>query len=234
MNRKLAIGVCALALLALLAYSLERTAWLFQQFESWWLAAYAAAVVVELAAVALIVGASAIAGLDKSAQAWANRALFTVLIVQAFANLSAGYLRGGSATLAQFGSDVWALRVTAALMVATNLAVPILILCLSKLTERLLSAPLPATGETPVITVQAPAQMALQAPARAALPLETSAPVARTRSVRRKRVTIPLHNDDGSARWPCPQCGAALASGRAVGAAKTNGGCKTCRKAADQ
>lgn len=232
MNKKLAIIVCALALVALLAYSLERTAWLFGRFESWEFAAYAAAVVVELTAVALIVGASALAGLDKSAQAWANRALLAVLSVQALANLSAGYLRGGALTLAQFGADRSAYMVASALWLVTNLAVPALILCLSKLCERLLSAPLRAVPEAPLITVQAPAQKALEAPARAALALETSVPVARTRSVRRKRVTIPLHNDDGSARWPCPSCGAALASGRAVGAAKTNGGCKTCRRPA--
>lgn len=30
-------------------------------------------------------------------------------------------------------------------------------------------------------------------------------------------------------RYPCPHCGAALASGRAVGAAKTNGYCQYCK-----
>lgn len=231
MNKRVAIGACVVALLALLAYSLERTAWLFQRFESWTLAAYAAAVVVELTAVALIIGASALAGLDTTARAWANRALLAVLSVQALANLSAGYLRGGSATLAAFGSDRSAYMVASALWLVTNLAVPALILCVSKLCERLLSAPLRAIPETPIITVQAPAKRALEAPARAALALETSAPIARTRSVRRKRKAIPIYNDEGSPRWPCPKCGAALASGRAVGAAKTNGGCKTCRRA---
>lgn len=100
MSRRLlttAIGLTALALAALLAYSLERTAWLFGRFEDWTPAAYAAAGVVELAAVALIVGASALAGLAPAARAWANRALLAVLSVGALANLSAGYLRGGAA-----------------------------------------------------------------------------------------------------------------------------------------
>src|SRR5688572_21979721 len=98
MNRKIltvAIGVNALALVALLGYSIERTAWLFDLFEDWTEAAVAAAVVVELAAVALLVGAGALSHLDAAARAWANRALVAVLSVQALANLSAGYLRGG-------------------------------------------------------------------------------------------------------------------------------------------
>ncbi|MGI0025835.1 MAG: hypothetical protein ACREA4_11935, partial [Nitrososphaera sp.] len=88
-----AIIMTSFALACLLLYSLERTAWLFGRFETWTPAAYAAAGVVELAAVALIVGASALAGLAPAARAWANRALLAVLSVGALANLSAGYLR---------------------------------------------------------------------------------------------------------------------------------------------
>lgn len=144
-NKKLlitAIVVTSLALAALLAYSIERTAWLFGRFEDWAPAAYAAALVVELAAVALIVGASALAHLDRAARAWANRALVAVLSVGALANLAAGYLRGGRATLAQFGSAAeWApYGVAASLWLTTNLAIPGLILCLSKLLERLVVA----------------------------------------------------------------------------------------------
>lgn len=145
MNKKLlttAIVVTFLALAALLGYSIERTAWLFGQFEteSWWLAAYAAAIVVELAAVALIVGAGALAHLDAAARAWANRALVAVLSVGALANLSAGYLRGGHKVLWAFGGGYASLAVAASLWLVVNLAVPGLILCLSKLLERLIHA----------------------------------------------------------------------------------------------
>jgi hypothetical protein len=130
-----------LALLALLGYSLERTAWLFARFETQLELAYAAAVVVELAAVALIAGASAIAGLDLAARAWANRALLAVLSTQALANLAAGYLRGGQATLGLFGSTWPAYAVASTLWLVVNLSVPALVLCLSKLLERLIASP---------------------------------------------------------------------------------------------
>jgi hypothetical protein len=144
MNRKilvLAIITTGIALLALLVYSIERTSWLFGLFETWQPAAYAAALVVELAAVALLVGAGALAHMDMQARAWANRALLAVLSVAALANLSAGYLRGGRSTLAQFaGDERAAYAVAASLWFVTNLAVPGLILCLSKLLERLIAA----------------------------------------------------------------------------------------------
>ena len=138
----LALVVNALALIALLAYSLERTAWLFQRFEVDQMLPIAAAVVVEVAAIGLLIGAGAIAQLDSAARAWANRALVAVLSVQALANLSAGYLRGGRATLALFAgsNDNATYAVAATLWFAVNLAVPGLILCLSKLMERLLFA----------------------------------------------------------------------------------------------
>lgn len=156
MSRRLlssAIGVTALALTALLIYSLERTAWLFGRFEVWEPAAYAAAGVVELAAVALIVGASALAGLAPAARAWSNRALLAVLSVGALANLSAGYLRGGAATLAAFGGDWAAYAVAAALWLCTNLAVPGLILCLSKLLEQLIIAHACARANDPAAEI---------------------------------------------------------------------------------
>jgi len=151
-NRKLLIAATiatGLALIALLGYSIERTQWLFSLFETWAPAAWAAAIVVELAAVALLIGAGALSALDLQARAWANRALVAVLSVQALANLTAGYLRGGRQALLLFGaSDVplpWLgvdarYAVAAALWFAVNLAVPGLILCLSKLAERLIAA----------------------------------------------------------------------------------------------
>lgn len=144
---QIAIGATIISLLALLAYSLERTVWLFSLFEERAWLAFAAAVVVELAAVALLAGAGIIATLNDEARAWANRALAAVLSVQALANLSAGYLRGGQGTKglwgvdsAWFGYTVAGYLVTAALWLVTNLAVPALILCLSKLLEQMLSA----------------------------------------------------------------------------------------------
>lgn len=136
-----AILASFLALVALLAYSLERTAWLFTQFEQQQELAYAAAVVVELAAVALIAGSGAIGHLDQTARAWANRALIAVLSTQALANLSAGYLRGGRALLLLLDPEGGgaAYAVAAALWLVINLSVPALVLCLSKLLERLLA-----------------------------------------------------------------------------------------------
>lgn len=145
MNRKtltFAILINTVALLALLGYSLERTAWLFQRFEVDTVLPVVAAVVVELAAISLLVGAGAMAQLDKAARAWSNRALGAVLSVQALANLSAGYLRGGHATLVLFQGEApnATYAVAAALWLSVNLAVPALIFFLSKLLERLIAA----------------------------------------------------------------------------------------------
>mgnify|MGYP001585291907 FL=1 len=125
----------AIALLCLLVYSLERTAWLFELFEESPERATAAAVVVELAAVALIAGAGA---LDDKSKPWASRALLAILSVQALGNLSAGYLKGGVATLEKFGSNNSAYVVAATLWLVANLAVPWLVFCLSKLMEQLI------------------------------------------------------------------------------------------------
>lgn len=171
MNRKpliVAASSTALALIALLAYSLERTAWLFGLFEETPPLAVAAAVVVELAAVALLAGGGALAAIDDRARAWANRALLAVLSVQALANLSAGYLRGGHRTMQAFGDGWAAYVVAAALWLVTNLAAPGLILCLSKLLERLLAH-----------LAAAPAAVADTAPAETADPPQTPpAPLA--------------------------------------------------------
>jgi hypothetical protein len=206
--RKTAIIATALALLALLAYSLERSAWLFGLFEQWSVLALAAAIVVELAAVALIVGAGALATIDASARAWANRALLAVLSVQALANLSAGYLRGGTNVLAQFGAGSRAAyAVAAVLWLVTNLAIPGLILCLSKLLERLIAAPVPVAQ--PAITISAPEVPAL-AVEHPALP-EHAEPVALLPS------------------FACPRCQAPLRSKQALGAAVKNKHCPECK-----
>jgi hypothetical protein len=152
-----------LALIALLAYSLERTTWLFALFEVDDTLPLFAAIVVEFAAVALLVGAGA---LDKDARAWANRALGAVLSVQALANLAAGYLRGDWEALGKFGEGWAAYAVTSTLWLVTNLAVPALVLFLSKLLERLIAALVERDGvvtvqsgvdETPVVQALTPA-----------------------------------------------------------------------------
>jgi hypothetical protein len=137
-----AIAVTTLALAALLMYSLERTAWLFSQYETWPAAAIAAAVVVELCAIALIVSASALARLDTRARAWANRALGVVLAVSALANLAAGFLRGGRLVGQLFapGNELALWALSAVLLLTTNMAIPALIFFLSKLLERLVDA----------------------------------------------------------------------------------------------
>jgi hypothetical protein len=144
MNKRIlwaAIAVNALALAGLLVYSLERSIWLFSLYEEWSTPAIAAAAVIEVAAVALIISAGALELLDPAARAWSNRALGAILSVQALANLTAGYLRGGRQALALFGpDDLAAYSVGAVLWLVTNLAVPVLVLSLSKLLERLIAA----------------------------------------------------------------------------------------------
>ena len=170
---QIGIGATVIALLLLLLYSLERTTWLFGLFEQSQELAMAAAVVVELAAVALLAGAGTIAGLDKPARAWANRALLAVLSVQALANLSAGYLRGGSATLERFDGSWPAYAVAAALWLVTNLAVPWLVLCLSKLLEQMLGK----LGTLPVEQKRTPTARLAPVMAHSAVPETVSASV---------------------------------------------------------
>jgi hypothetical protein len=135
-----------LAIVGLLAVSLDRTAWLFQFYEQgqehgWWLG-LAAAIVVELAAVALIAGDAAVEHLDRKAVAWANRSLVLILGVQWIANLAAGFLRGGTTAIALFGDVAVPFAVIggdaryAVASVAwlfTNSAIPGLIFCFAKL-----------------------------------------------------------------------------------------------------
>jgi hypothetical protein len=202
--------IVALALVLLLIYSFERTSWLFKLFEQEVYPAYAAALVVEVAAVALIAGAGAIAQLDSTARAWANRALLAVLSVQALANLSAGYLRGGRTTLAQFGTadDYAAYAVASTLWLVANLAVPALVLCLSKLLERLIGKLLHVTATAEAM--QAP----ITRPLMPALAQERHVPSVERASVALDRI--------------CPGCGRALSAGQ-YGAAKRYGYCGECK-----
>ena len=255
--RRIPIIATLAALLGLLAYSLERTIWLFQRFEVAAEPAIAAAVVVELAAVALIVSSGA---LPPSARPWGNRALLAVLSVQALANLSAGYLRGGRATLALFGAadDPSAYAVASTLWFVTNLAIPGLTLSLSKLLEHLITSALEAlperldAAEAPrVVSDSTPAPQALfQAlplPALVAEPaerltllaelFEAQAPQAVASDKALEPPTGP--SDPPSAalepaeppRYACPRCRAPLKSKQARGAAVANGHCPSCKEA---
>ena len=141
-----AIGV---ALVALLVYSVERSAWLLSMYEavaveggdtSGPALAMAAALVAELGAIALIVGEAAIGlvGNERTARRlarWAGFGLLLVLSLQSVAGLVAGYTRGGDRMLATLGggNDSARFWVAAVALLLGNLVVPGLILSLSKI-----------------------------------------------------------------------------------------------------
>ena len=198
----------ALALLGLLAYSLERTIWIFGLFEVQHAPAVAAAVVVELSAVALIMSAWS---LPVHARPWGNRALLAVLSVQALANLSAGYLRGGRQSLALFGTpdEPSAYAVASVLWLVTNLAIPGLTLSLSKLLEQLIKSALVALPE------------------RSSAPIEGMVDLEAPPTAQALFQALPTLDPLG---YACPHCGAALAKKQQIGAAKRNGYCPACKE----
>lgn len=256
------IGVTSLALILLLIYSFERTSWLFGLFEQWRLAAQAAALVVEVAAVALLVSAGALAHLDARARAWSNRALVAVLSISGLANLAAGFLRGGRSTLALFDTvstptGAWsAYAVAAALWLVTNLSVPALILCLSKLLEQMLSAYVSLAGsaaheDDSYIGAQpgyAPARvmdqptypapvLSVRPSARVEMPRGASdAPMTdagRTDGQRTATKTAHEKEDvlvlaETTRAYSCEACGAILTLGQ-YGASKRHGHCHQCK-----
>ena len=172
--------------------------------------------------------------------------------MQALANLSAGYLRGGQATLALFGTadEPSAYAVAAVLWLVTNLAIPGLTLSLSKLLEQLIKSALetlpkrletteaPEIGSQPSPLSQAVWQALPLAPLLAVEPerlelldtlLSTDAPQAAVLEF----PSVPLAPEQH--RYPCPHCKRPLANKQAMGAAAKNGhclGCKAERKAA--
>ena len=248
--RRIPIIATLAALLGLLAYSLERTIWLFQRFEVAAEPAIAAAVVVELAAVALIVSSGA---LPPSARPWGNRALLAVLSVQALANLSAGYLRGGRATLALFGAadDPSAYAVASTLWFVTNLAIPGLTLSLSKLLEHLITSALEvlpacldardeATPDYPPAAIATSPlvasvldwqilplkQLSTEPAARLELLAEFFEPQAPASTPSTEVLGVPEPE-----RYACPHCSAVLASKQARGAAVKHGHCPSCKGA---
>lgn len=156
-----------LALLALLVYSLDRTSWLLAQYElaqpgtlAEWIGlsplalGVAAALVIEVGAVALVAGD--VLALERSAiKRYATAGLAVVLSVQALANLLAGFLRGYAsvqATLVASGVQQPTAQAVAGLSwVLSSAAVPALIFILSKLAAHVvrlaLSAPQPRLAE---------------------------------------------------------------------------------------
>jgi hypothetical protein len=187
MNKRIiyaiAAGVAA-AIVALLAYSLDRTAWLFTLYEGTTPNAadlgWAAALVVELAVVALVAGDGAAEALelDKTARerlrSWAGRGLAAVLLVQVLANLLAGYLRGAGELARLLGATSgpagWAaFAIGAVVWAATNALAPLLIFYLAKVEAQLVRLLIlaPAAGPVPVALEvrDEPALEALPAPA---------------------------------------------------------------------
>jgi hypothetical protein len=211
----------------------------------------AAALVIEVGAVALV-GGDVLALERSKIQRYATAGLFVVLAVQALANLLAGYLRGYAsvkATLEAHGaSGTAAWWIAGISWVLSSAAVPALIFILSKLAAHVLrlamSAPQTAAREESdqrsegaqersgiEIADDAPSS----APAPASAPLtgsEDQALVSLGASVEEDRSVAQAVSAPGIIaldRYPCPHCNRALASGRAVGAAKTNGYCQHCK-----
>lgn len=142
-------GLLFVALVLLLIYSLDRTSWLLAQYElsqADTLAAYlglsplalgvAAALVIEIGAVALVAG-DVLAIRHPEIKRYASAGLAVVLAVQALANLLAGFVRGYQAVLntltAHHASADIAWWVAGISWILSSVAVPALIFLLSKL-----------------------------------------------------------------------------------------------------
>lgn len=235
-----------LALLALLIYSLDRTSWLLAQYElsqpgtlANWLElsplalGVAAALVIEVGAVALVAGD--VLALEKSAiKRYATAGLVTVLAVQALANLLAGFLRGWStveqALIAKAVTADLAWWIAGLSWVLSSAAVPALIFILSKLAAhvvRLAVSAQSATQNQPQENAQERSGTA-QAPEVVS---QITEEVERSQNGAHDRALEPLTALalEAPTRHPCPHCGQPLNSGRAVGAAKTNGFCQYCK-----
>ncbi len=214
-----------LALLALLVYSVERSAWLLSMYEAVAIegkdtsgpaVAMAAALVAELGAVALIVGEAAI-GLVANERAakrlarWAGFGLLLVLSLQSVAGLVAGFTRGGDRMLATLGAGNESARfaVAAVALLLGNLVVPGLILALSKIAAILV-------GE---LVTLAPAESARSAPSLnyawarpaepAAVPIYVE-PAAQTQGFTTQSAQTPAPERTEPAKdRTCKYCGAA-------------------------
>lgn len=142
-------GIIGAALLALLAYSIERSAWFLSLYElptdEGKQLALLAALVAEAGAVALIVAEGSLSLIDRrtatSIRHWASGGLVVMLALQSVAGLIAGYVRGGARMLDTLGDGQPTARfaVAAVALLLGNLAVPALILALSKIAALLVS-----------------------------------------------------------------------------------------------
>lgn len=151
-------SIIGAALLALLAYSIERSAWLLSLYElptdEGKQLALLAALVAESGAVALIVAEGSLSLLNRDTARqlarWAHFGLVIMLALQSVAGLVAGYTRGGARLLDTLGSGepIARFAVAAVALLLGNLAVPALILALSKiaalLVGQLVTLPAPA------------------------------------------------------------------------------------------
>lgn len=235
-----------LALLSLLIYSLDRTSWLLAQYElsqpdtlAAWLGlsplalGVAAALVIEVGAVALVAG-DVLAIHHSAIKRYATAGLAVVLSVQALANLLAGFLRGWAtvdgALAAHDVSAGIAWWVAGLSWVLSSAAVPALIFILSKLAAHVLRLAVSAKSA-------ASDQRSEGAQERSGTTVGTDPPIRAT-----GWLTAPLSAFDDRPldplsdeaviplnRYACPHCFAPLSSGRAVGAAKTNGYCPVCK-----
>jgi hypothetical protein len=157
-RRALAIvaALVGAGLAVLLVYSLDRTAWAFTIYETGQANAehlgWNAALVLEIAAVALIIGMSAVGVLPAPysgyVRRWAGPCLAAILAVQVSANMTAGFLRGSlpmyrelAATGMVAGPALWAAyAVQAALWFSVNGIIPLLIFGLAKIEAQLVGA----------------------------------------------------------------------------------------------
>ena len=176
MSRRSLWGIAALitmATLALMLYSLDRTAWIFMLYETGrpnaQLLGYIAAVVMELAVVGLIASEGAADALPIDAESrrvlrsWAARGLVMVLATQAVANLVVGFLRGAAALrealLAAGPDEGWQYHALGGVIwLLANGLIPALIFGFSKMQARifrLLIATQPATATAATSAVAA-------------------------------------------------------------------------------
>lgn len=178
------IGIAGLAILALMVYSIDRTAWVFGLFEGDRAYAHefglAAAIVIELAGIAFIIAeATAV----KQIRFWVVLGLAAILIVQTLANLIAGALRGFDTIASALPTNGWATAWALALWAFANALIPALIFILSKIEAYLvryyLTVPATVVVTQPVARaaqIAAPAVAALSQPV--AEPAQDVAPVS--------------------------------------------------------
>jgi hypothetical protein len=212
-------GAIAVALLALLVYSIDRSAWLMALYETGQPHAYefglAAAIVIELVAVALIAGEGA-ADLfeDKAMQAalrfWSGIGLLVVVSVQVVANFVAGWLRGGTVLLAMLGTgDGWArFAIAAVAWLVANMAAPVLLFVLSKIAAVFVKQLISMPADVP--TESAPIPALVLARVDELPPQPTYA--------------APVRSD-----WVCPGCGRILPDQKKFAAARRWKRCDACK-----